>query len=329
MSSGKLKREESVGSLGNLDELLTDDSEDVKPQVQQENVSLLRDLRRSHERQTPQAFRNEKFLDHLWTEFGELLKSAESTPQQQTMLSALQQERKRLANRTQMHLRKSELEAARAVVQARQKRRKIKRSNSHKNVTKCLHTIQPWHIVLGDHSNRDRTFATLALRYFCVEVKDAGIALQEKEVLRKTRTFLQIAFPGTPVDEVGMILYAWGKTSSRFVDLPVEQLDEYSFGEDDKHMFVPVALGREAEVVKHLYTKMTPTSERSLQEVARAYRTLLDSESRVTCQDGGSKLKEFKSLLDFCEQAEQLALTQTAINGLRESLDNKWADLVA
>ena len=64
-------------------------------------------------------------------------------------------------------------------------------------------------------------------------------------------------------------------------------------------------------------------SRDSLQEIVQAYRTLLPQ-----CHNDEAQ-EQFAALLDYCDKAVSLPLTQTALNGLRESLDQEWAGLTS
>eukprot|EP00977_Amphora_coffeiformis_P007425 scaffold1605_cov158-Amphora_coffeaeformis.AAC.8 len=300
--------------------------------------NILLRMRQEHEKNTPRCGKKEKHFEHAFIEFGELLKVAETTEQFCTSSSALDKEWKRLLQDARRFQLKSPADSAKEIVESRQKRRKLKYNGASSTKIPAddlskNYTIEPYHIVLGDHSTKNRTFGTLVLRYFCLLTKYMGPD-ELDQVLPRTRNLLQDAFPSARADQVGRILYMNGKTASRFAPRSQDSSQQlYSFGrgedsDDNKATFVPVARDHELGVVKHLYTKMTPSSERSLRELAVAYRRMLLDHSVMVQQPALQvKVGSFQRLLDFCETAEILDLTQTAINGLRESLDSKWAEL--
>lgn len=258
---------------------------------------------------------DDKHSEQLWAEFGELLRSAAASSQTAHLVTALVEEWRLLAKQAVRHTDESLRAKAQEIVQGRQKRRKTKRKG---NADVKYQAIQPWHIVLGDRCTRDRTLGTLVLRFHCLQLKQSNRRIDCEQVLCRTRNFLRLAFPSEQTNEVGRILYV---TGSRFVEYTSNLCEPvYAFGADEKITFGSVPVDHELDVVKLLYTKISAT-ERSLEELVQAYRIALKDQQ--ACASHHS-VQAFESFLDFVSQAAAQDLTQTAINGLRESLDAKW-----
>lgn len=300
-------------------------------------------IRERYQQQHPKTTKDESILHHLWVEFDELQKALAAIsschrvgnfyPNEFDACCVLEKFWRDLEPTSYGRESKSTIDSAMEIVEMRQKRRKSKNSVNraavaHEYETSAIPLIMPWHIVLGDHSRRSKTIATKVLRYACLQTKwnvgssnNTRANNSSKYCLALAREILGILFPRVETSERGKILtLRSNKSGSAAVTASV-----FAFDVDDNARFVEVHAQEEEKVVKKLFDRVTPNTDFSLEEVASAYRVMLDNRN----SGGGDSVetRKFRDLLDFIYLASKQALSQTAINGLRETMDTCWAEL--
>lgn len=293
----------------------------------QKTLSMIRE---QYQRRYPKSKKGEAILDNLWVEFGEIIKALEYCGADCPNVAA--KELVRLWSSLEPTARgrkpKSVTDSAMDIVEIRQKRRKSRHVNRTQETDErpVSGLVKPWHIVLGDHSRRSKTIGTIALRYFCLQTKWCTPKTDSLSCLAKTRELLSKIYPKVESCERGKIMCLAGARSDKkctFADGCI--LDEgclFAFDREDKARFAVVPRQREASVVKRVFCRVTPATDRSLAEVATAYRVLLEN-----LKQDSTEIRNFRDLLDFVDLGAHKNLSQTAINGLRETLDARWAEL--